>query len=468
MITFATLNREQLLAALGGKFSPSERSLGYGPFEPKPGYVVALWPDDEDQDIPSVIIVPANELKEFYAFAVTYIGSYSPFSAFFRVVADELAEMFIPVGPRPDTNIVRAGLSMAVAEACIHFDSKRWEEVPLQACLATQSAVGAAVVSAGYDPILTVSAMRRWHHVRSLMQLDQLRVDPDRIERIWTHLLAWSGNDFTGGAQAPIEDDVLALIEAFRSPMRDTADVLFAIADGKVPLQLMQFGDLPREDRVRRFEDAVGRVLNSTLNNWRKEIMIGALAAQVADGSFRYLQLAMQHRDQAPHSAIWFSIFASLNRNTDLLAVAGNLVARLERKLPRKGNIFSQLSADMSYEECLMLSPEGRLPRVRTEQQSVLQVELFPAINGRFRLDRDVRREGSSEGTASLSQISTIRRLAGQLMSVVSEMDDARNRNERQPAERRPPPPLEDLFSKPAAVRETTATKSAKKGKGKT
>lgn len=469
MITYASLNRERLLAALGGKLPPSERVAQHGSLQPKAGHVTAIWGEDDEHSLPSVLVVPTDELKELYAFVITYVGNYAPFSAFFRVVADDLAEMFLSEGPKPDSDLVKAGLSMSVAEACIHFDSKRWEEVPLQACLATQSAVGAAVVSAGYNPILTIAAMRRWHHIRSLMQLDQLRVDPDRIEQIWTHLLAWSGNDFPGGSATAVEDDVLALIEAFKSPMKDSADVLFALSEGKVPLQLMNFGDLPREDRVRRFEEAANRVLASSLNHWRKEIMVGALAAQVADGSFRYLQLAMQHRDQAPHAAIWFSIFSSLNRDTDLLAVAGNLVARLERKLPRKGTLFSPLSADMSYEECIMLSSEGRLGRVRTEQQAVLQVELFPAINGRFRLDREARRESISDGAASIAQIGSIRRIASQLLNVVTEMEDQRHRNDRRSAEARVLPKVDDLFSESgrSPQSEVVVSKPAKKGRNK-
>ena len=51
------------------------------------------------------------------------------------------------------------------------------------------------------------------------------------------------------------------------------------------------------------------------------------------------------------------------------------------------------VQADLSFEEFLLLNQEGRIPKLRTDQQSVIDVELLPGISGRFRSSRVAKRD---------------------------------------------------------------------------
>lgn len=388
-----SLTREQFVSYLGNKPFKNEPVFGFQ--KPKKGGVVVLHEDGALDRVP-VVVVPANEMRDFYAFATTYVGTFFPFSAFFRVLPTEVAELLSFEGSAPPIELARSVIGMVLGEAFVQVGGRRLDDISLQACLATQSAVGASVITSGYDPHMVFAALDRWQTVRAQLNLENSRAISGGIRAAWIHILVGLTDASVGGEGEEIDQAIARLIRGAllgngTADIRDLRDVA-----GFFPSDLLDFDGLSREGRVRAFDKAMD--LTASLPQLRRDVVRGYLAAQVAGGSFSYMSMASHA--SAPLAPLWFGLFASMHPDTDFLVTANCLGRHVQKRLGQAGSLTSPIDADLSFEECLMLIDENRLARIRTDQQSVIRVELFPNVVGRFRLDREPRRDASSVSAA--------------------------------------------------------------------
>lgn len=415
------LKREQFVSTLGeGSFRHLEGASTY--VMPRAGEVTLIWPEGGvDQSI--VVAVPAADMREFYAFTSTYVGTYSPFSAFFKVVAAELAGMLLLPHPEQDQLLLEAFIGLCVGEATLQVGNRRLADIPLQACLATQSAVGAAAIGSGYDPMMVLPSIERWQTLRSRLGLETGRVPSDQIGQACQHIIM-ALTDTSAMPDIKIDTGVVEFIRSVGLG-RGTAEsyIVRELADAYLPDDLISMGKLSREDRIRAFDRIQSIVSRQALSGMKGDVLLGYLASQVAGGSFNYLHLADTDRPNSL-ARLWFGLFASMHESSDLMVIAGCLGRQLRMKLSNAHPLLSPPSSDMSYEECLLLVEEGRLIKTRTEQQSVLKVDLFPGVPGRFRLDRetartDVPKSEPAPSPLQANQLRSLRQTLEHAMSVV-------------------------------------------------
>lgn len=440
------LKREQFVSTLGeSSFRHLEGAPTY--VMPRAGEVTLIWPEGRaDQSL--VIAVPAADMREFYAFTSTYVGTYSPFSAFFKVVAAELVGMLLLPHPEQDQLLLEAFIGLCVGEATIQVGNRRLADIPLQACLATQSAVGAAVIGGGYDPMMVLPSIERWQTLRNRLGLETGRVPSDRVGQACQHVIV-ALTDTTATPDIKIDASVVEFIKSVGLG-RGTAEsyLVRELADAYLPDDMISMGRLSREDRIRAFDRIQSLVSRQALTGIKGDVLLGYLASQVAGGSFNYLHIADTDR---PYSLarLWFGLFASMHENSDLMVTAGCLGRQLRMKLSNAHPLLTPPSSDMSYEECLLLVEEGRLTKTRTEQQSVLKVDLFPGVPGRFRLDRETAKTETAKTdpmppSLQTNQLRSLRQALEHAMSVVVGLEAPVKTpdlfTEQQPEPQRRPP----------------------------
>lgn len=415
------LKREQFVSTLGeNSFRHLEGASTY--VMPRAGEVTLIWPEGgADQSL--IVAVPAADMREFYAFTSTYVGTYSPFSAFFKVVAAELVGMLLLPHPEQDRLLLEAFIGLCVGEATIQVGNRRLADIPLQACLATQSAVGAAAIGGGYDPMMVLPSIERWQTLRNRLGLETGRVPSDQIGQACQHVIM-ALTDTSAMPDTRIDAGIVEFIRGVGLG-RGTAEpyLVSELADAYLPHDLVSMGRLSREDRIRAFDRIQSMVSRQALSGMKGDVLLGYLASQVAGGSFNYLHLADTDRPNSL-ARLWFGLFASMHENSDLMVTAGCLGRQLRMKLSNAHPLLSPPSSDMSYEECLLLVEEGRLIKTRTEQQSVLKVDLFPGVPGRFRLDRETARTEvpkpePAPSPLQANQLRSLRQALENAMSVV-------------------------------------------------
>ena len=391
------LDRERFLQWIGGNLIvratsgvPTGRKLGSGE-------VMLVW--QNDADIPNannapLVVIDRSQMRDFFAFTSTYISTYSPFSAFFRVVSSDVIEGVIQTTINPHRQTLpEEFVAILVAEAYVQSGGTPLEKTSVQACLATISFSILSAIARGYDRETLNYIMPAWSAARGLLTTEKLTLDADDINAFWAPVLdAIYGEGHRSGSGygsytrvvqflrrqlaegAGHSDAGLELLEELRDPISD-------VGHKKA---------LTREERVLAFSSTLASLANDkNVEPLVKEIIAGFMLARIGDGSLEYLQACQQFLPSMPRAALWYGFFVTCWRNNDVLTISECLGRRLSRHLFSWSGAFSSPVCDIGFNELhIRVQGPSRSVPYRTEHQAVTLIELLPGVTARFRTSR--------------------------------------------------------------------------------
>ena len=175
------LSREGFLTWIGGNNERApDGALQLGSPHVK-GAVTLLWSEPEGRDqIQPLIAVPTEELRDFLSFVGTYVTTFRPFTAFFRVVPAEMVSAITErqqPSLRTRSQVVRLVAGASMAEASLRAGRvSSAKSTRLSTLAATMSACFGQAVVAGYSAKSIDWLSREWDaiHRRSRDSEDSL------------------------------------------------------------------------------------------------------------------------------------------------------------------------------------------------------------------------------------------------------------------------------------------------------
>ena len=431
MMLFAvTLDRERFLAWIGGKTEPRPDQVSVGSLTDIPkGGVALLWKNKplstELGASQPIIVVRRSDLREFYAFVGTYVSTYKPFSAFFRVLLNDEVDEVLNEYNRFQMQNAFVGVIMAEAKLHGGEQIKKLADLNVQSCLATMSRT--AVEGLLRNPLGSSldQSLERWALVRSKLTGAQLRVESGRIRQFW-NIVAMAHRFAATTVPADRTDTLIADFLSEVLELGDDADPLsWTTLTSKLKVVQRALGSmsLSREERVGAIDDAIADIkLAEDVDVRIREAAIGYLASRLASGSMSYLSLLDGLEDKLPLGVLWFGLFLSLRGDTDVMAAADCLGRRLARDIQRTWQPFEPPTADISFDEFDSLMREARagIP-IKTEYQSAVTVEIRPGQHGLFRIPREANRPVEDRGPQIAQEaLVEIRELAARMSNIVS------------------------------------------------
>ncbi|MEZ5830360.1 MAG: hypothetical protein R3D05_04210 [Dongiaceae bacterium] len=419
---FATsLSREEFLGWIGGKLEAKpvrlanvRSSLSRG------GDILLVWREKPDTGLVGLpgplICMPQRDIKEFFAFTATYISTYQPFSAFFRVVSLDLFDSLVE--PQSHGSRLRPNQLMGavIAEASVQagIRGRALSELAIQACLATFSYAAMLGLSLGLERRQFDILADGWIRTRTQLTDEALKLPPAGVREFWSLVLAAQREDLgLGYSPEPALRRILRfLMVALSANGHRLLDEWGQLTDGLPSAQaaILQMIE-SREDRVRALDGVLAEILTTDkVDKKVREVVAGYLCSQVAGGSIRFLELLQPITELLPMSAMWFGLFTSIHPDTDVLTSGDCLGRRIVRHAGNIGSVFDMPRGDLSADELLVLMPERRLDiRVRTEHSNAVSVEVFPTIYGTFRIPREIKKEPELKDVASPAAIREVR-----------------------------------------------------------
>jgi hypothetical protein len=267
------------------------------------------------------------------------------------------------------------------------------------------------------------TALERWIMVKSELGTGHERLDRETLRQFWRTVLPILLGGEHRGAFPESDPQVLQLVAAARSGRGLAGEGEWRALSRLVP-GIPNLGDMlrrNREERVRALELYSDVIARSPAATPHVEMLLGYISAQVGEGSLNYLPLVYRVADQFPAAVLWFGFFAGLNRNNDILVAGDCLGRRLGRKVTPRNLGLPPIVSDLSYEELLLFLHDGRMGKIRTDLQSIIEVELVPGVVGRYRLARANKRDDDPQ--RSTAALDAARKLAAQLQSVLRSAD---------------------------------------------
>jgi len=421
--SLAELSREEFLAWMGGdRRMPTGRpsvpaTPSYGD-----GVITLLWDQSEASNGGQPLIaIPTDGLRDFFAFVGTYVATFRPYSAFFRVIPVEmipaLEERQLPVRDvlqRVASVVAGAALSEVNLRAGGRVVSTRAQ---LPAVTATLSASLGQAVVAGYQTGVLDWLSKQWSaiHRRTHGPVTE-QTGAEQIVSIWkliSHAARGGSSDALASFGRSRQTISRFLIDAIHGRGVDEALLQSLASSMSITVNPAKVLTSSREDRIRAFNDFVISLDPSSQDPLAGQFLAGLLLAISGNGSFDLLRSSGELLNRSPISIVWFGICAALFVESNVLTTANCAGRRLVRDLQRPQGLFDPPRADLNSHEYIMLrQTTGALDQVNSQNQDGLEIELLGNVTtylSKYDDNRDARLAEDVEVLAvSLQEIRSV------------------------------------------------------------
>ncbi|TGP24226.1 MULTISPECIES: hypothetical protein [unclassified Mesorhizobium] len=429
------------------------------------GKIGLLWEDTARGPLSlpyPIIVVPEEDLRDFLAWTSTYISSYAPFTAFFRVLTTtdllkfDLLQNRLPVLPH---SLLTAMACIAVAEAVVQMPQapRSIANVSVQACQATFSYAALKALASGLHPADLPELSEAWAHARLLTADTPLRFDADSSAMFWMMVTSSliGDSDVTRTDAGTWTEAIDDLIQTARYERPLKLSFAWQQIERAIPFAEStekQF-EFPREEQLAFLDRTAQALVRSSLPKALSEAWVGFLTARLSNGSFDYVGVLEGVRDALPGSLLWFALFSCWRPGFDGLVNGRCLGRRVAREVFERTSLFDAPTCDISLTEYDMLGASRSADSLRTKVSSVVDIELLPLISSKFRGAASVRSDVVRDKASAFN----VPRLRHALMEALQALDPL----PEQPKQTKVEPVLQqrNLFAK--------APTQSKTGRGK-
>jgi hypothetical protein len=385
-------SRKQLLDVIQSRGTDGlaliEQSASRIRYEVQNDELLFVWADHPTPStfLPDVICTASGKTRDFLAWASTYLGPLTPFTAFSHVMpTDELARYLKQppsrtMFPREDPFI-----GAIVGELLALRSAGYLKSLTVLDAQGTLSYTFARAAMLGLQ-ISNEEIASRYESLRMLMKNNMPIAFFRNIREIWENILVALGpepiNLYQGNEVTYSPYIRQALYRIGQGDQLSDSLVAEILRRPPAELTLPKF-DVDVETRVKQFESISGRlVLDNKIHPQSRAFLIAYLANQVSPGTLDHYRLLDQYSHILPTTQSWYGVIAGFVPNNGLMFYEYGLGFRISRKIRQASLPLERPSCDIAVNELdLLVSFEKTGRSFRPESSSTLTVEIAPGIN---------------------------------------------------------------------------------------
>jgi hypothetical protein len=426
------VDRKQLIDILAGKAisngAVASAANEFPVYPPLLDEMYLIWEENPKKlkELPAIIVVNDEMVRDFFAWTSTFIAMLRPFSAYIRVLPFKLLSDFKNIPPKPSLKgieeicaavIISESLSISPERTTGHLLNPLVCSSTFSHCMARALALGGS-----FDNLEYLS--ERLFDARRLTSQPQRKLDLGSVMAVW-HVIAnlnttsnsksiynnykyklskndtytdssWKqsllstlpSNNKNANTLIYYLDYILEACQQYEISS-DISDSLF----DKLTNYDNAFVSM-KQDMLESLERRVvcfNKILSSDFFNQPeiplvKSFICGYVASRVSPGSLLHSDLIWPHINKYPAALLWYGLFAGLTPKNDVLTSFDGLGRRLIRDLLDSSNLFDQPRSDISLEELeVFLLENSRISNFRRGSTNHVAVELAPCITTALR-----------------------------------------------------------------------------------
>jgi hypothetical protein len=384
-------DRTVLLNIFARRVAPSNNGILVSSVEKLPNCeVTAIFQDRAgDGELPHTLIVDVPNLREFYAWAATYLGHWSPLTSSVRVLKKanlSRAQLTEPVPFELSLRLRRGLFSLIIGEALCEWKLAGGSSAPT--LLSLRSTFGYAAMQAIRRKWLDSEKLfNDWERAQRMLKLG-----PRRIERD-TFLSVWEAIGFVLLGERNLADNPGQLGQLLREVV-ETSRLPFARFGDTLPLLSqteLHNVNQRREDAVIYLEEWLAKhPLDTPLNSF----LAACLAARLSQSALTHFDVLASMTKVDVESLLWYSFVSGLLASDPSSQVNERLMYRLMNEFGRNMNAPR---CDVALDELeVLVQSDGGVPPWVGIGGGYLSVEVDTDIYAWFRV-RD-RASGSLAG----------------------------------------------------------------------
>jgi len=350
--------------------------------------LVFLWSHEPSaREMPPECVAVRGELREFLAWASTFVGAFRPFSAYARVIdARRLEETAGLQATAPVLNrSLRAFVGIILSEATVASASQLDGIAPLH-CFSTYSFAYARAVAIRAGSMLD-ELPRRWSRTLGLLRSGTRAVSESMVSPILAVAARLEG--LTAQSLSFAKADEVVEILSILSSTGEIDEKLWRRIVGEneilraAPTQMR--GNM--ENRIVFLESAFQVLVLHKLESRELAAFAGGLLLSFLGPSFmRHGEMVEMFSGISPSVALWYGLCSGVQPSSELLDDSRGLGRRVARELFHQHSPWSRPRADISFEELeILLGSEAPNEEFRTANPNVFEVEVLPEVCVPFR-----------------------------------------------------------------------------------
>lgn len=387
----AELNREQFLGWIGGKLNPEPefKKQNQGSFLSKRESVGLVWLEGEETTLNQPrIVVPQSSLKDFFAFANTYIGNYKPLSAFYQVYSSEEMELIAQKSHSFERSIkFDSFISVAMFEALMRsrHQSKSFENITTSSVGATLSASLMSAIYLGYGVAELKEIRNRWDFISSLSANRNVETISDKIVKVWIAI-----SSCVNDAKVNKSELKIPYLAEFKSAYHNETPLekWFIPIASEVKGVSSSVDDMmgAREIRVKALVSILNALTEAKMDSDSKDFVAGGILSMLTSGSISQIDTINSVQSMFPSAPLWFGAFSALHARNDALRSHNSLGAHAVKHVKLLRDDGESPLADISFHELAALGQDAfKLGQFRTQHQGKVQVRLLGQLVSVFR-----------------------------------------------------------------------------------
>lgn len=353
------------------------KSEGFTELRVEPSRPVAFWKDDPRQgsSIPTGVVVPSNELRDFIAWVATYV-SLRPFTAYCRIIESETIEYFPQMGEPSLGQFENCYLGIILAECA--RKSRTLEGVKRLSPAEFEGALSFALarsVALGPGASLFGRIEAQWKKARALTSPREDSNETRLLLRLCRIASALDKPNLSNNDDEIILDCAHDIARFGEIQGNDWARLT---SDHLQLRSVSEIQKLRREERVQLLR----RVVDSSLPT-RDPLLpfaIGYLGSTVAPGTFDHYGIMHELEARIAGVLLWYGFCAGLYRKSSLQSFSGGVGRRVVRDLERNDSIFARPYCDISVSELEVLLSADKRFDFKIGLPGTIEIELAPCI----------------------------------------------------------------------------------------
>jgi hypothetical protein len=348
--------------------------------------VSLLWlVPSEERSLPHAIVIDDARFTEVAALLTTHSELLSPLTSYVRLVPESGLEAFKQRvhGSDKTKRDALACVGLVIAEALLQrglADSS--SDVPLSACFKTLSwTLGRFHLHGGSGSQVDVAA--RWSTVWDILREDRLSVGPGDTLEVWSALF---GEGDSPKLPLPLQSDAGILLDILRRSRAQIDEIWKRLADVSSVAHSFRLSEKQsREERYQMLSRANDELAaTGRLGEPIGRAILGLYAAACVDFSLAAITLLPVATPQA--ARLWAGLFAGAAKVVGPRREESGLESRLEALFEAEKSVSARTTADIGFEELMMLRRTGsfRTDELRLKSPTEVAVELIPGLISTF------------------------------------------------------------------------------------
>ncbi len=335
--------------------------------------------------LPEIIVVSEGKVREFLAWASTYISSFRPFTAFCRVLDTISAENFLSVKHVASlNNLEGACIGVIIGEVLSHFfntDIKKLIPLAIKNTYSFAMARGYTALGLLHkdDDIID----NHWKKACILIGQPERTLNSEIIRNVWEILISLDRIKPYKGKLSKIHEACCNIIDHNSIGEKIWLELIKGFSNLKNLNEQMK-GSL--EQRVLIFEGFAEKLHNQAIiDKMTAEFLCGYLASQIEPGTMNHVELLRPYIKSFPGVILWYGLCAGIYQKTDVHNYADGFGWRIIRDLFQWIPDHGIPKCDIALDELeVMLNVEQPDYNFRVENPTWLIVEILPSVYSVF------------------------------------------------------------------------------------